>query len=404
MIKTQNVSGRRPRIAFAHIPGEGWSAGTYYLKNLFFALRSLPADIQPELVLLVQNNTAPEDYNELAPFVDEVLKRPIIVRKTFFAELIVNVGKKIGFITKKENQMSALLKRHGVDIHFTLRTPPPGFRLPFLSWIPDFQHLHYPEFFSDQEIINRDTAFECSARTATRVILSSNSALTDFEKFAPRATDKARVLSFVAQIPDDIYEGNPEVICQKYNIPERFILLPNQFWKHKNHETVISALQIALKKEPGLTIVCTGNTNETRDLLYFSKLLCFISSVGVRERMVLLGLVPRHDLFLLMRQSIIVLQPSLFEGWNTTVEEVKSLGKGVIVSDIPVHREQNAPGAVYFNPTDAQSLASTLLDVFATGSPGPDSKLEKAATESLSMRTEQYGETFMRIVLDSLNK
>ena len=113
--------------------------------------------------------------------------------------------------------------------------------------------------------------------------------LEDFAKFAPKAKNKARVLPFVAQIPEDIYLQPPEGICKKYNIPNRYILLPNQFWKHKNHETVIRALQIALTENPELTIVCTGNTNELRDLTYFSRLLCLISSAGVRERMIILG-------------------------------------------------------------------------------------------------------------------
>ena len=404
MTETGHISGNRLRIAFAHIPGEGWSAGTYYLKNLFYALRSLSAEIQPEIVLLVRKNTAPEEYDELAPYADEVLQQPGVERRAFLVELITSIGKRLGIVSEKENPLSVFLKRHGVDVFFSLGAPPANFLLPFLSWIPDFQHLHYPEFFSEQEIKSRDTSFECSARSATRVILSSNSALEDFKEFAPWAVKKARVLSFVAQISDDIYQENPEAVCRKYNIPERFILLSNQFWKHKNHETVIRALRIALKDEPELTVVCTGNPNEYRDLSYFSKLLGLISSVGVRERMIILGLVPRQDLFFLMRQSIAVLQPSLFEGWNTIVEEVKSLGKKLLVSDIPVHREQDASGAVYFKPTDVQSLAMSLIDIFDNGCPGSDSELEKIAKESLMIRMEQYGKRFLEIAQETVEK
>lgn len=398
MTERRHISGNRLRIAFAHIPGEGWSAGTYYLKNLFYALRSLSVEIQPEIVLLIRKNTAPEEYDELAPYVDEVLQQPSVARKAFFVELITNVGKRLGIVPEKGNPVSDLLKRQGVDVFFTLGAPPPNFLLPFLSWIPDFQHLHYPEFFSEQEITRRNVSFKCSARSATRVILSSNSSLKDFKEFAPWALDKARVLPFVAQVPAEVYDNSPESICSKYNLPERYIFLPNQFWKHKNHKVVVDALGKALLLCPHLTIVCTGNTNEERDMGYFGHLLGMISRADVREQMVLLGLVPRDDLFSLMRQSMAVLQPSLFEGWSTTVEEVKSLGKSLIVSDIPVHREQSAPGAQYFDPLDADSLADCLVRNFLNLRPGPDMKMEELAKASLRSRSCAFGRKFVEIV------
>lgn len=390
------------RVAFAYTHNAGWPAGTYYLKNLFYALKSLSDKIRPEIILLVGEKAATEEYEELLPWVDEVLHQPATESSPVFVELIKKIGTKLRVIPKKNNLVSAFLKTCEVDILFTRGIPSYGFQLPFLTWIPDFQHIHYPEFFSEQEVKIRDAAFERFARNATRIVLSSNSALKDFQMFAPWSLEKARVISFVAQIPGDTFQRDPGYVCGKYNIPERFILLPNQFWKHKNHETVIYALRIALKKYPELTIVCTGNTNESRDFNYFSKLLCLISSVGVRERMIILGLTPRQDLFSLMRQAVAVLQPSLFEGWNTTVEEVKSMGKQLIVSDIPVHREQNAPGAVYFDPKDSQSLSLSLLEVFKNGRPGSNLELEKAAKESLNIRTEQYGKNFLKVACEAM--
>ncbi len=401
-MKNNKKSSGRLRIAFAYTHNEGWTAGAYYFKNLFYALRTLPEEIRPVIILLVRKKATGKEFDELVLCVDEVLYQPVIVKNTSYIRLLNNLGKRLGFKLIKENPLSFFLKRHGVDVLFTRGIHSSSFLLPFLSWIPDFQHHHYPEFFDEGEIAMRDASFELVARTATRVVLSSGSALKDFIKFAPSAFAKARVISFVAQIPGEAMQQNPGYVCKKYCIPERFILLPNQFWKHKNHEIVIRALQIALILEPELTIVCTGNTNESRDLGYFSKLLCHISTAGVRERMILLGLTPRLDLFSLMRKSVAVLQPSLFEGWNTTVEEVKTMGKRLIVSDIPVHREQKAPGAVYFDPVSAESLATALREIFTEGHVGPDLEMEKAAQESLRIRTDQYGNKFMAVVHEAI--
>lgn len=395
-----NPSGKtvkkRLRIAFSHMPGGQWSAGIYYLKNLFFALQAVSEKNRPEIVLLVHEKSDSAEYETLIPFVDEVLPRPAAKSKHFLPGVFQDLCKKAGIVSKKDNPVSTLLKQHGVDLFFTIDSPH-NFGLPFLSWIPDFQHIHYPVFFSKGEIESRNGWFSNSAKYAKRVVLSSNDALNDYKSFAPWASEKGRVVSFVAQLSEDVFREDPEPICEKYTLPKKFILLPNQFWQHKNHLIVIQALQLALKKEPHLTVVCTGNTNENRKLSYFSEVLCAISEAGVRDCMILLGLVPREDLFRLMRQSIAVLQPSLFEGWNTTVEEVKSLGKRIIVSDISVHREQNPAAAIYFKPDDARELARKLLQTYETGIPGPDETLEQQARDGLKRRTVNYGEQFLRV-------
>jgi len=61
-----------------------------------------------------------------------------------------------------------------------------------------------------------------------------------------------------------------------------------------------------------------------------------------------------------MRHCVCLINPSLFEGWSTTVEEAKALGKHIILSDIPVHREQNPPRSDYFHAHDANALAQIM--------------------------------------------
>jgi len=73
-------------------------------------------------------------------------------------------------------------------------------------------------------------------------------------------------------------------------------------------------------------VVCTGKFFDRRDPAPTAKLLATISRPGLREQFFLLGLVPHDDVYGLMRQSIAVINPSLFEGWSTSVEEAKSLG------------------------------------------------------------------------------
>ncbi len=58
--------------------------------------------------------------------------------------------------------------------------------------------------------------------------------------------------------------------------------------------------------------------------------------------------------------SVAVLNPSLFEGWSTTVEEARALQVPMVLSDLPVHKEQAEGIARFFDRTSAPALADAL--------------------------------------------
>lgn len=396
---TSTSNNRQLRIAFTNLTSTQWTAGTHYLKNLFFALKSLDSSCRPEIALLVPHQAQPNSYNSLSSYIDQLLYMPPApAMPKFWQRQIIRTQKQLGIWQEPEPQLTTYLREHQVDSTFSTEEFGSQFSLPLLSWIPDFQHLCLPEMFSAEEIKGRTQQFSQIVAHANRVILSSQDALQDFERFAPQATHKARVLSFVAQVPADTYDSDPAWVCDHYHLPHRFFYLPNQFWKHKNHNVVIQALALLKEQHPEITIVCTGNTNEYRHPLHFAELLPSISNLGLRDNLIILGLVPHAHLFPLMRQSLAVLQPSFFEGWSTTVEEAKSVGKRMILSDIPVHREQNPPQGVFFNPHNPQVLAESLVRVFDENKAGPDYELEKLAQEQLPRRIQEFGQTFVELV------
>ena len=114
--------------------------------------------------------------------------------------------------------------------------------------------------------------------------------------------------------------------------------------------------------------------------------------------MYILGLLPRDQQIQLMRASAAVVQPSLFEGWSSLVEDARTLGKHIFVSDIPIHREQKPPEAFFFSPENAEELAELIFREWNHLKPGPDiDKEQKAKTEQFQ-RAQTYARAFLRIV------
>ncbi len=198
-------------------------------------------------------------------------------------------------------------------------------------------------------------------------------------------------------MPPDVYDDDPAWICDEYYLPERFVYLPNQFWVHKGHRLVIEALAQLRASQPDVRVVCTGNTADHRDPMYFGELLAEVSRRGVRDNFVVLGWVPQAHIFHLMRQAVAVLQPSRFEGWSTTVEETKSVGKSMILSDIPVHREQAPAGGALLRPhrrgRPSRALVAAVRDLLTRSRP----RARGSRSGRLPRRTCEYAETFVRI-------
>ena len=119
---------------------------------------------------------------------------------------------------------------------------------------------------------------------------------------------------------------------------------------------------------------------------------------GLEAQVRILGLLPRNEEVQLLRRAAAVIQPSQFEGWSSLVEDAWALGKRLYVSDIPVHREQRPPNAVFFPLGDAEQLAELIAKDWANLKPGPDFKGEREARAQQKERALAFARAFLQIL------
>jgi glycosyltransferase involved in cell wall biosynthesis len=349
------AEGKRIHVAFAQPGGADWSAGAIFYSNVFSALKSLDEEIRPRISIIRQDS---EKENEISALVDGVITFSAQSRsRTTIGRVLRNTGNRL------VSPLERPLKEAGVDFLFTTHLPenwaPPS--IPVIAWIPDFQHLRMPEFFSKSDIDGRNCQFLHLLRKAKTVVVTSKDVRNDLTNFFPAYLEKCKLLNFATTIPAEMLQCEPKEIADRYGLPERFFYLPNQFWKHKNHLLVLDALERAVKECPDLTVVATGNLRDYRHPDFLDELLQLISTKKLRDNFIVLGLIPRPHTFALMRGCVAVLQPSLFEGLSMTVAESAVVGKQVIASDIDVLRELASAGTVFFSPNDPAQLAGLLL-------------------------------------------
>ena len=96
--------------------------------------------------------------------------------------------------------MSRTLKDHDIDVLFPGKMSPGG-KIATIYWIPDFQFLHLPHLYQQGQAERIKTNLQRYFRDASLIIVSSNDALSDMERFFPGFLGKTRVVSFVAHVP-----------------------------------------------------------------------------------------------------------------------------------------------------------------------------------------------------------
>lgn len=397
------------RIGLIMQGDRNWIGGVEYIKNIIFALSTLPPEVRAtfEICLLCSQSIDSSLYSQVEEYIDRVYQLPNPVESVTIKQFPLNILLFIERLTQRvynritrtyNRKFNNLIEQSKIDFVYPYcNQDKSSVCYRSAAWIYDFQHKYLKEFFTPSEIEGRDRSFAIIAECGETVVLSSKMAGEDFKNFFPEAVSKVKVLSFRTYPLPKWYEIDPSEIQHKYYLPERFFLVSNQFWQHKNHLIVFQALKLLQSKSIYPIIVCTGHLHDYRQPEYSNLILQTIHRLNISKQVYLLGLIPRSDQIQLMRRSLAVIQPSLFEGWSTVVEDARCLGKPIILSDFPVHLEQNPPNSVFFNRQSPESLEKLLSDWWEHLLPGPDPEQESIAKTNNIKELEKFGYCFLEI-------
>lgn len=364
-----------------------WLGGVNYFRNLIKAANTYSAG-RFRIVLLTDK---PEQFADLEGSHVEI----VMCRMLDFRSSPIAFGSRIlQRVTHRNPALLSIIRRHGPDVishgHAGVQAS-----IPTLPWMPDFQHRALPHLFSAREHAGRESLMKTYGKLG-HLLLSSESARKDFEQYySSMDAVKVHVLRFPAfGVASRQPTKSLAQLRERHSIPERYIYLPNQFWAHKNHGVVIEALA---QTRSDVTVVCTGSTSDLRDDRYFGELMNRVQLAKLQSRFRLLGLVEYGDVVALMHHAAAVLNPSLFEGWSTTVEEAKAQGKLMILSSLRVHLEQaQEHRARFFSPEDASTLAQ-LLDEVALSPSIPPLNTEEAAAAA-ALKHQKFIDDYFRII------
>jgi glycosyltransferase involved in cell wall biosynthesis len=159
-------------------------------------------------------------------------------------------------------------------------------------------------------------------------------------------------------------------------------------------------VSLAKRKNQNILVICTGECFDHRDPEYFKFILSELKRLDIESNVKIIGVVPYDDVLGLMKNSIAMINPSLFEGWSTTVEEAKSLNVKMLLSNINVHVEQAVNQAIFFSPYDPERLSELMLDIF-NGQYRENLEIPKELLNKINMnRINEFARNYERIICD----
>lgn len=374
-----------------------YKGGINYFKNLFYAVHKFYSE-KVEIILFVPKGISKEYIEIFSPYAT-VVETAILKRKSFPWLLCKIGGRVFGYDIITYN----LLSKYKINVVSHSDFVFPSKTIKTLNWIPDFQYIHYPDLWTEAQLKATFNSHKILIEKSDGIVLSSYAAFEDFKINNLENQQKVRVLNFVSQPNNDVQFSITDTEIAKikdlYNIERPFFYMPNQFWSHKNHEVVFEAVKLLKSKGLNLLVVTSGLMSDYRKgSNHVEKLRLYVEENNLQENILFLGLIPYEHVGKLFLMADCVINPSYFEGWSSSVEEAKTVGKKIILSNIPVHLEQAPKFGIYFDPDNAVELAVKMEEIIQSSNVIIVD--EKELKISLDNRTKDFAYNYLKILND----
>ncbi|MEI6287096.1 MAG: glycosyltransferase family 1 protein [Bacillota bacterium] len=224
--------------------------------------------------------------------------------------------------------------------------------------VHDLMHRYetsFPEVGNNQEYNFREFLYSNICHKAKAVLVDSELGKKQLLESYP-FVDKKRVfiLPFVPR--SSIYNDvNCEQIKLKFNLPDKFVFYPAQFWRHKNHISLVKAVDLVYRENPDIVLVLVGYRNEA--LLEVER---FITEKQLTAHIKIIDYVSDDELTVFYKLARAMIMPSYFGPTNIPPLEAMALGCPVAVANNYAMVAQIGNAGLSFSPENINEIAGCI--------------------------------------------
>ena len=170
--------------------------------------------------------------------------------------------------------------------------------------------------------------------------------------------DRIYPLPFIAPkhvgVPRDLTE-----VVARYDLPSKFVFYPAQFWEHKNHKRLVSALARVKDVLPDIRLVLVGAKKNG-----YQSVRQLVADLGMESQIMFLGYVPDSDLAGMYRLARGLIMPTFFGPTNIPPLEAFVTGCPVAVSNVYAMPEQIGDAGILFDPRSVEDIATAVRRIW----------------------------------------
>jgi len=298
-------------------------------------------------------------YNEIKSLHPEILNR----KSNLFRNLPALMRNYFGGLSrgklpkpKSFNQLYSLQNIAGQNFdvfHPTYYNPyflAPLGNKPFVLTIHDMIHERFPHLFDKKDKTAEQKAY--LATHAACIIAVSETTRRDIIDILGIPQDRVVAVYHGTSFPV-VQCGIPSSSPPILSLPDRYFLFVGHRGSYKNFPFFIQSVSALLKQDHQLMIICAGGPP------FYQEEKAMFRNLNMSNK---IFYVPADDstLIQLYTQAIALVVPSLYEGFGMSVLEAFSCGCPVALSSGGSLPEIGKDAAVYFVPTDADTLRTSL--------------------------------------------
>ena len=231
--------------------------------------------------------------------------------------------------------------------------------IPTVLTVHDLIFKIFPEHHKRLNHIFLNRAMPLFVKHADAIITISEASKNDIIKFYGAPAENIHVIyeaaapNFAAPTSDDIYK-----IREKFNLPERFLLVVGTIEPRKNYSRLVQAFSILRENDPDLKLVVVGSKG-----WLFEDFFQTIQDLKLAEHVVFPGFVPDEDLPSVYGAATVLVMASVYEGFGLPILEAMACGTPVVSSNVSSLPELGGDVAQYFNPENVDEMVAVLQHV-----------------------------------------
>ena len=266
--------------------------------------------------------------------------------------------------------------------------------VPSLVAVHDLMHRYerrFPEVSGKGEYRRRERHYKNICRWAKGVLVDSEVGKRQVMDSYGLDAERIHVLPFIAPAYMHGQKENND-FDSRYQLPKKFIFYPAQFWEHKNHKRLISAVEKLKHDIPDLKLVLVGSKKNG-----YESVVKLVQELNLMEDVIFLGYVPDEDIRQLYQRARALVMPTFFGPTNIPPLEAFVAGCPVAISGIYGMPEQVGDAALLFDPESVDEIAGSIRRLWI------DDKLcndltEKGRHKAAIWGQEQFNARFRKII------